>query len=174
MPRKSETTVKRFSTMQWSNPNRAASATRAIDGEWPLTAWLLLSGFVSPKADRPLTTPSPRWGEGYAALVPQALRRSWMRGVDAEAARNPMVLHPHPASTRQQAAKSAQPSPSRERGKKGQIVPHAKTLFQNRISSDLSLSMNPDPAADPLVPRATASPHTTPQPRRRRAGGASL
>jgi len=34
--------------------------------------------------------------------------------------------------------------------------------------------MNPDPAADPLVPRATASPHTTPQPRRRRAGGASL
>lgn len=30
-----------------------------------------------------LTTPSPRRGEGYAALVPKALRRSWMRGIDA-------------------------------------------------------------------------------------------
>ena len=66
-----------------------------------------------------LTTPSPRRGEGYAALVPKALRHSWMRASTLRRRDSPVVRPPRPATTRQQAAKSAQLSPSKGKSKKG-------------------------------------------------------
>ncbi|PKP88516.1 MAG: hypothetical protein CVT78_04615 [Alphaproteobacteria bacterium HGW-Alphaproteobacteria-17] len=61
--------------------------------------------------------PSPLRGEGYGALAPKALRRSWMRVSEPLARAIAWRSHtPHPASTSEQARKSAQPSPARGEG----------------------------------------------------------
>ena len=55
------------------------------------------------------------------------------------------------------AAMSLLPSRSRGLRDRWRVPTPRQNPFQNRISSDLSLPVNPDPAADPPAPCATAS-----------------